>query len=57
MEEGELVRRLGSEKLKDFKNNFDEVVDKYKEIAKTTGYDGELMFKKEKGKMVIFVKL
>lgn len=54
---GELVRKLGSEKLKDFKDNFDEVVDKYKAIAIATGYEGELIFKKEKGKMVVFVKL
>ncbi len=53
----ELVRKLGTEKLKDFKDNFDEVVDKYIEIAKATGYEGELVFKKEKGKMVVFVKL
>lgn len=57
MKEGELVRKLGTEKLKDFKDNFDKVVDKYREIAKATGYEGELMFKKEKGKMVVFVKL
>ena len=52
-----LVRKLGSEKLKDFKDNFDEVVDKYREIAKATGYEGELVFKKERGKMIVFVKL
>jgi hypothetical protein len=52
-----LVRRLGSEKLKDFRDNFDNVVDKYSEIAKSTGYEGELIFKKEKGRMIIFVKL
>lgn len=57
MEEGELVRKLGSEKLKDFKDNFDKVVDKYSAIAKATGYQGELVFKKEKGRMVVFVKL
>lgn len=57
MEEGELVRKLGSEKLKDFKDNFDKVVDKYKMIAKATGYEGELVFKKEHGKMLVFVKL
>lgn len=57
MEEGELVRKLGSEKLKDFKDNFDKVVDKYRAIATATGYEGELVFKKEHGKMLVFVKL
>ena len=52
-----LVRKLGSEKLEDFKNNFDKVVDKYKTIAVSTGYEGELVFKKEHGKMLVFVKL
>lgn len=53
----DLVRRLGEEKLKDFKDNFDKIVDKYREIATASGYDGELTFKKEHGKMIIFVKL
>jgi len=57
MEEGELVRKLGSEKLKDFKDNFDKVVDKYRQIANATGYEGELVFKKEHGNMLVFVKL
>lgn len=52
-----LLRKLGTEKLKYFKNNFDKVVDKYIIIARATGYDGELVFKNEHGKMVIFVKL
>jgi hypothetical protein len=53
----ELVRSLGSEKLKDFKENFDLIADKYRMIANATGYKGELRFKKENGKMVVFVKL
>ncbi len=57
MNQGELVRKLGSEKLKYFKENFDKVIDTYSEMAKRTGYEGELLFKKEKGKMIIFVKL
>tara|TARA_R110000803_G_scaffold184185_1_gene246518 strand:- start:531 stop:701 length:171 start_codon:yes stop_codon:yes gene_type:complete len=52
-----LVRKLGVEKLSDFKERFDEVVDKYREIAKSTGYEGELVFKKERGMMIVFVKL
>lgn len=53
----DLVRKLGSEKIKDFVDNFDLIVDKYRKIAKASGYNGELKFKKEHGKMVIFVKI
>ena len=52
-----LVRTLGSEKLKDFTENFDKVIDKYRQIADASGYTGELKFKKEKGRMVIFVEI
>jgi len=54
---GELVRKLGIEKVKDFKENFDEICDRYQSKATKEGYNGELLFKKEKGKMIIFVKL
>lgn len=57
MESGELVRKLGIEKLNDFKNDFDLIVDKYRKIADAIGYKGELTFKKEHGRMVIFVKI
>jgi hypothetical protein len=52
-----LVRTLGSEKLIDFKEDFDKIIDKYRMIADATGYKGELKFKKENGKMVIFVEI
>lgn len=54
---GELVRRLGTESLKDFKEKFDEICDKYQSKAKEEGYNGSLLFKKEHGKMIIFVSL
>lgn len=57
MSDGDLGRKLGVETMKDFKDNFDLIVDKYRKIADATGYKGELAFKKEHGKMVIFVKL
>lgn len=57
MSEGDLGRKLGVEKMKDFKDNFDLIVDKYRQIANATGYKGELAFKKEHGNMVIFVKI
>lgn len=54
---GELVRKLGTESLKDFKERFDEICDEYQAKAKEQGYNGDLLFKKEKGKMIIFVSL
>ena len=54
---GDLVRKLGVESLKDFKENFDEICDKYQIKAKEQGYKGNLLFKKERGKMVIFVSI
>ena len=54
---GDLVRKLGVESLKDFKDRFDEICDKYQIKAKEQGYNGNLLFKKERGKMVIFVSL
>jgi hypothetical protein len=52
-----LVRRLGDEKLEFFKKNFDIVCDKYKLKATKEGYNGDLLFRKEKGNMVIFVSI
>jgi hypothetical protein len=52
-----LVRKLGMESLKDFKENFDDICDEYQTKAKEQGYNGELLFKKEKGNMVIFVTI
>lgn len=54
---GVLVRRLGSEKLKDFIKDFDLIADKYRQIANASGYKGALKFNKEKGRMVISVEL
>jgi hypothetical protein len=54
---GELVRKLGTESLKDFKERFDEICDEYQAKAKKQGYNGKLLFKKEHGKMIIFVSL
>ncbi len=57
MDEGKLVRTLGSEKVKDFTENFDKMIDKYRQIATASGYSGELKFSKEKGRIVIFVEI
>ncbi len=53
----ELVRPLGKVKEKKFKENFDEIVDEYKNKAKEMGYNGDLRFKKENGNIVIFVTI
>ena len=57
MNNEEMVRTLGTVKLKKFENNFDDIVDEYKEKAKNMGYNGDLRFKKEKGNMVILVTI
>jgi len=54
---GDYVRRLGIEKVKDFKENFDEICDRYQSKAIKEGYYGDLVFKKEHGNMIIFVTL
>ena len=53
----EMVRTLGTVKANKFKEDFDEIVDEYKEKAKNMGYNGDLRFKKEKGNMVILVTI
>jgi hypothetical protein len=52
-----IVRKLGVEKLKFFKEDFDKIIDKYRMIANAHGYHGELVFKREHGMMVIFVSI
>lgn len=51
----EHLRKLGVEKMKEVTNDFDTIYDKYKKKAEADGYDGELKFKREHGKVVIFV--
>jgi len=53
----ELVRPLGKVKEKKFKENFDNIVDEFKQKAINLGYNGELRFKKEKGNILIFVTI
>jgi hypothetical protein len=51
------VRQIGSEKKKRFEENFETYVDQYENKAKELGYNGELKFKVEKGKVIIFVEI
>lgn len=53
----ELVRKLGVEKEKELKKDFDAIYDKYKKKAEDEGYDGEIKMSREKGKVVFFVVL
>ena len=53
----ELVRTLGTVKLSDFEKDFDKIYDEYNAKAKKMGYNGNLKFKKEGGKMTIFVTI
>jgi hypothetical protein len=53
----ELVRPIGKVKASKFNENFDEIVDEYKQKALKMGYNGDLKFKKEKGNMIIFVTI
>lgn len=51
----ELVRTLGTVKVSEFQKDFDKVYDKYNLKAKQMGYNGNLKFRKEGGKITIFV--
>lgn len=50
----EYVRTIGSVKKWDFDNDFDRYIKTYTEKAKNLGYLGELKFRVEKGKVIIF---
>ena len=51
----ELVRTLGTVKVSDFEKDFDKICDEYNAKAKNMGYKGNLKFKREGGKVTIFV--
>lgn len=52
-----LVRTLGKVKQTLFNNNFDQIVDEYKQKAIRLGYKGELLFKKEHNNIIILVSI
>ena len=49
--------RIGVERVKKFDEDFDELYDKYKAKAKEKGFEGELKFVTEKGKVIIYVTI
>jgi hypothetical protein len=51
------LHKLGTEKEKNFRENFDNIYDFYKIKAKYDGYQGELKFIKERGKVIIYVQI
>ena len=54
---GNLVRKLGQEKVKVFDKDTDYYIDFYRKKANSSGYRGELKFKKEGPNIVIFVEI
>lgn len=52
---GEMLKKLGIEKAKDFSKDFDRFCDIYKQKALDFGRKGELRFIKEHGKVLIYV--
>jgi hypothetical protein len=53
----ELVRTLGTVKVSDFEKDFDKIYDEYNLKAKELGYNGNLKFEKNGGKITIFVTI
>lgn len=51
------LRKLGQEKRKVFDKNFDELSLKYEQKARDAGYDGDIKYIVEKGKVLIYVVL
>ena len=51
----ERLFRIGVEKIKKFDEEFDELYDKYKTVAKEKGFEGKLKFVTEKKNVIIYV--
>lgn len=51
-----LLIKLGIEKVKVVDNNFDEIYEQYSKKAKDAGYNGNIRFIKEHGKVLIYVE-
>jgi hypothetical protein len=52
-----LVKCLGKEKAVTLRDDFNLIVDKYRQLADASGYHGELRFRKVGGFIEIFVEL
>ena len=51
------VRTLGRVKNSDLVNNFDKIVDKYRTMAISMGYSGDLKFERDGCFITIFVEV
>ena len=51
----ERLKKLGIEKVKVLKTNFDELYEKYKKRALEAGYEGEIKFIQEHSRVFIYV--
>ena len=51
----ERLRKLGIEKNKVLNDNFDNLYEKYKKKALEAGCEGELRFKKQHGRVFIYI--
>ena len=55
--EGQLLKKLGIEKVKVVNKDFDNICDSYTKKARELGYFGELKFIKEHRKIIIYVTI
>ena len=55
--EGQLLKKLGIEKVKVVNKDFDNIYDSYTKKAKELGYFGEIKFIKEHSKIIIYVTI
>jgi len=53
--EDERYKKLGTEKRKEFDKDFDKYYEVYRKKATELGFEGELKFVKERGKVLIYV--
>ncbi len=51
----ERLRKLGIEKIKVLNDDFDNLYEKYKKKALEAGFEGELKFKKQHGRVFIYI--
>ena len=53
----ERLRKIGIEKVKTINENFDEIYETYRKKALEAGFEGQIKFKKQHGRIFIYVVL
>ncbi len=53
--EEQRFKKLGTEKRDEFDKDFDAQYSRYRKMANELGFEGELKFVKERGKVLIYV--